>query len=198
MRDEVADEQLGFWFMRHGETWANAHQVACGGDCDESMIDSGREQVRQAATFLSSKGFVPNLIITSPTERNRESAEIVRRELCLKAEIHLEVGLTERMLGEWNYQHHHVVNELILSEAKPKGGESRAQFGERVMICFNNLRDRLFDWPLIIGSRGTARVILEQNHEGTATSFPNGKLMKVSLSQSKRFEVATIERFDSD
>lgn len=181
-------------FLRHGETLANLNQFACGGDQDENLIDSGRQQVREAAGVLQSRGYMPHLIITSPISRTAESASIIKEELNPEAEILYEPALRERLLGDWNGKSHSIVNPLLAAGETPRNGESAADFRDRVARCFNRLLECFERWPLIIANRGHARLLLETVGDSEARFFPNGKILKVSVVRSDEFEVRQIER----
>ncbi len=184
----------GFIFLRHGNTQANTDRVSCGGDCGSQMDDLGRRQIRRAANSLRTRRIVPNLIFSSKLQRTSESAEIIRTELNPGAEILFDTDISERFLGEWNGQSQSITNPLLAAGKTPKGGESRAEFKSRMMVFFNRHLDRFFDWPLIVGSRGNARILLELTQDPDAANFPNGKLLEVHLSQSEGFEVTHIKR----
>ena len=181
-------------FLRHGTTDANQKEVACGGDQDSELTDTGRQQIRQAAGDLRNEGYTPRLIITSTMSRTAESAMIIKQELNSDADILYDSDINERFLGDWNGQSHTVVNPLLLANETPNNGESRAAFRDRVMRCFNRLTNRFEHWPLIVGCRGHARLLLEMVQASDAAFFPNGKILKVRTAQSDEFKVRQIDR----
>lgn len=72
------------YFVRHGETELNAKGIRQGPD--GPLSEFGRRQVAQTAKkFPHSKG-KPKIILSSPFQRARETAEILARELELKIE----------------------------------------------------------------------------------------------------------------
>ncbi len=197
MSDERNDlSHCGFMFLRHGETLANHLQIACGGDREMEIMDSGRQQVKSAATVMRSFDYIPQLIITGSLQRTVESARIVQSVLNPIAEILIDPDLNERFLGDWNGQSHSIINPLMLAGEEPNNGESRAEFRTRLMGSFDRLRKHFTEWPLIIGSRGTARILLEAVQDPGATNFPNGKLLRVHLIETGCFEVKRIERLE--
>ncbi len=197
MSEEHNRDQPGFVFLRHGETEANHRQFACGGDREEPMTDSGRQQVTEAAALLRGRNFTPRMIITGDLQRTAESAEIIRSELNPAAEIVLDPDFNERHLGDWNGQSHSIVNPLMIAEKTPPNGESRAEFRSRMMRCVNRQFERLFDWPLVIGSRGNARILLDMIQDPDAAFFPNGKLLRVEIAPGGEFQVRRIERLEN-
>lgn len=185
----------GFWFLRHGETPAQVTQTACGGDCQMSLNQSGRMQVRAAAALMRESQYVPHLIITSDLDRTVESAQIIQSELNPDAEILIDPDIKERSLGDWNGQSSRVINPQLVAGLTPVNGESRSEFHDRVMRCFNRHLHHLSQWPLFIGSRGNARILLEFVNDFDPANFLNGRMLRVEVKQSSEFEVRNIERF---
>lgn len=182
--------------MRHGETAANYDRICCGGDREMPMIDSGRRQVRTAAEVLRNHRLIPQLIITGDLQRTVESAQIIRNELNPVAQILIDQDLNERHLGDWNGQSQAVINPIMIAGATPSGGESRAEFRSRMNRSLNRLLKHLSNWPLLIGSRGNARVLLEAVQDPDAAFFPNGQLLKVEIAEIGDFAVQNIERLE--
>lgn len=70
------------YFVRHGETELNAKNIRQGPE--GSLSERGREQaLATAKRFPKHKGH-PQIIIASPYERTRETAEIIAKELKMK------------------------------------------------------------------------------------------------------------------
>lgn len=70
------------YFVRHGETEFNAKNIRQGPE--GSLSEKGREQaLATAKRFPKNKGR-PQIIIASPYERTRETAEIIAKELKMK------------------------------------------------------------------------------------------------------------------
>ncbi|MBK1883999.1 phosphohistidine phosphatase SixA [Luteolibacter pohnpeiensis] len=66
--------------LRHGKAEAHGHPL---GDGARELIDRGRKQARHAGNLLKKAGMVPDLVLTSPLVRTRQTAE----EFCKAAEI---------------------------------------------------------------------------------------------------------------
>ena len=182
--------------MRHGETAANHNQICCGGDREMPMIDSGRQQVRTAAEVLRSHQLIPQLIITGDLRRTVESAQIMQNELNPAAQILIDQDLNERHLGDWNGQSHTVINPIMIAGETPNGGESRAEFRSRMNRSLNRQLKHFSNWPLVIGSRGNARILLQAIQDPDAAFFPNGRLLKVEIADLGEFTVQNIERLE--
>jgi probable phosphoglycerate mutase len=69
------------YFVRHGETVLNAQGIRQG--AEGSLSDRGREQALQTAKKFPKHRGRPQIILASPFERAKETAEIISRELHL-------------------------------------------------------------------------------------------------------------------
>lgn len=65
--------------LRHG----TAEDLNPGGDFARNLVEKGRRQARDAASLLKSSGLLPDLVLTSPLARARQTAE----EFCEAAGI---------------------------------------------------------------------------------------------------------------
>src|SRR3989344_1859640 len=90
------------YFVRHGQTENNAKGIRQG--AEGGLSDKGREQaLATAKRFPKHKGH-PQVIISSPYQRTKETAEILGKELNMK--IHYSPLLIERrnpseVIGQW-------------------------------------------------------------------------------------------------
>ena len=189
-------ESRGFYFMRHGQTEANRDNVSSGGDCNVVLTDYGRAQAEQARTILKNKGIVPSAIICASLDRTLETAKIINDRL--KVDILLNDGLTERHLGDWNGQKSVITNRLLRAGKTPPDGESPKTFKTRVVATFTDIVTNDIDQILVIGSRGTARILLEQTNYPTPQDFPNGEIAYISVVVGEKFEVQSAEFVNSN
>ncbi len=65
--------------LRHGK----AEDTSLDGDFSRALVEKGRKQARQAAKLLQSAGVLPDIVLTSPLLRARQTAE----EFCETAGI---------------------------------------------------------------------------------------------------------------
>lgn len=65
--------------LRHGK----AEDFDPRGDFSRGLVEKGREQSRRAATLLKGAGFLPEIVLTSPLLRTRQTAD----EFCTTAGI---------------------------------------------------------------------------------------------------------------
>ena len=136
-----------FYYLRHGETEANAAGTIAG-SLDVDLTPLGREQARLAARALASQPITA--IYASPLRRARETAQPVAEALGLPVTILDEIA--ERNWGDLEGlpRHSHVRG------VKPVGGESTDAFMQRVLAGF-----ALVDaaTPLIVAHSGVYRVL---------------------------------------
>ncbi len=72
------------YFVRHGETILNAKNIRQGPD--GALTPKGRQQALETAKRFPSHKGKPEIIIASPYQRTKETAEIIAKELNLKIE----------------------------------------------------------------------------------------------------------------
>ncbi|MBC7630065.1 bifunctional RNase H/acid phosphatase [Aeromicrobium sp.] len=95
-----AGEPTTVILLRHGVTESTERKLFCGtGGADPGLTQTGEEQARRAAAWLSRLGGV-DAIVASPLQRTRETAAIVSAELSI--EVGLEAGFTEASFGDWD------------------------------------------------------------------------------------------------
>ncbi len=191
----VSTSVRSFMFVRHGETTANEMQVASGGDSEPTLTEFGRKQIYAAADTLNRISEVPVAIVCSENIRSIESAEILRE--VLGGDITRNPLLNERKLGVWNNVDINEVNPMLIAGETPQNGESRAEFRERFFRGLIQHHELLLNHrTIVVGSRGTARLLLEMANKENAAFFPNGNLLRVLIVNSSRFELVDIEYID--
>jgi len=67
------------FFVRHGESEANAQGLSAGSEFDTPLTDAGRAQAQKTGQKLNGRGI--ELIISSTMGRALETAEIIAREI---------------------------------------------------------------------------------------------------------------------
>ena len=178
-------------FLRHGQTSSNLLNIASGGDANPNLTELGCAQAHEAAQTLIRHQITPSLILTSPLARNLKTAEIINEYFHVDSII--DNALRERFLGEWNYVSSDIINPKLIAGETPPNGESKEEFRIRVVKFLSAQTTLYSDLPLLIGSRGIARILLEMVLAKNAHHFPNGKLLKISLVDSEDFQVKTID-----
>ncbi len=70
--------------LRHGQAEDHSPQ---GGDFSRALVEKGVEQARQAARILRSAGILPDLVLTSPLVRARQTADAFTEEAAMPGAI---------------------------------------------------------------------------------------------------------------
>ena len=147
-------------FVRHGATQANVAGLRCGGDLDLPLTDLGCEQAHLAAQQIVRMQPPVGLIVTSDLQRTRETAAIIAGYLQDVA-IAVEADFGERRLGEWNLRPIAETQALFEARCTPPGGESDDEFSDRIARALRRIKLQLPQRPLLVGSKGVARVMGE-------------------------------------
>jgi phosphohistidine phosphatase len=82
------NDGLRLYFLRHG--LADRSAYSGGDDHERPLTGEGKQRMRREAEFMARLGVAPDLILTSPLVRARQTAEIVAARL----------GLTDRLRQE--------------------------------------------------------------------------------------------------
>lgn len=133
-----------FCFVRHGETDWNV-QARIQGQCDLPLNANGMIQARALARGLRQQNFAA--VLSSDLIRARDTAAAVAAVAGL--EVRLSAGLRERHFGifqgltrEEGAQRHAAEHARLAARQPgyiPPGGESLADFRERVLACVQAL-----------------------------------------------------------
>ncbi len=161
MSHVIHDAQAGaglLHFARHGATAPNLAGLRCGGDLDVPLAEAGRQQAHRLAREVAALRPPIGLIVTSPLQRTRETAAIVAAAVP-GIEIVIDPGFTERLLGDWNRRPIAETQPWLEAGLCPPGGESDEAFVARIDAALQRLRPLLDRRPLLLGSKGVARVL---------------------------------------
>ncbi len=126
-----------YFLMRHGESESNRAEVTSTKVAHKSpLTETGKKQVATAVESLKGQGI--DLIIASPFERTRETAELVRDALELPHEaLIFDERIGEVHLGEMDGVSNTEYRRFLLENggwqsARPPGGESWTDVRDRV------------------------------------------------------------------
>lgn len=167
-------------FARHGATSANLAGLRCGGDLDLPLTDTGRQQAQALAQRVAALQPRIGLIITSPLLRTRETAAIVAAALG-GIEQRVLPGWSERRLGEWNLRPIAKTQAALSAGLTPPGGESEAEFSARIRAALAALAPLREARPLVIGSKGVARILGQLAGLPQRLSLGNTELVSLAL-----------------
>lgn len=90
------------YFVRHGETVLNAQNIRQG--AEGGLTEKGRQQAFETAHRFSRHRGHPQVIISSPYQRTKETAEIIAKELKMKIEysdLLVERRNPSEIIGHW-------------------------------------------------------------------------------------------------
>lgn len=90
------------YFVRHGETKLNAQNIRQGSE--GSLTEKGREQALATAKRFPKEIGRPQIIISSPYQRTKETAEIIAEELNMKvkySDLLVEKRNPSQVIGHW-------------------------------------------------------------------------------------------------
>lgn len=176
----MSEERLVLRFVRHGATSANAAGLRCGGDLDLPMTALGHEQAERIAEHVAELDPPVGLIVTSDLLRTRETAAAIARRLPT-APIVVEPAFAERRLGRWNLLPIRDSQAWFESGLTPPGGESEEEFIQRITRAVETLRDELPRRPLLVASKGVARVLGELTGRDELLAPENGDVLEFDL-----------------
>lgn len=154
------DAVLPLRFVRHGATAPNMAGLRCGGDLDVPLTALGRQQAADAARRVAQLEPPVGLIVTSDLVRTRETAAIIAAALP-GVPIIIEPGFAERSLGQWNLRPIDETQPWFEARCTPPGGESDDEFVDRIARALRGIKKQLPYRPLLVGSKGVARVMGE-------------------------------------
>lgn len=168
-------------FVRHGATQPNLDGLRCGGDVDLPMTELGRVQITAAALQMRASGCRVDLIVASDLLRTRDSARIVS-EAFGGVPIEIDAAWRERTLGRWNLRPIAETEHALRAGQTPPGGESRAEFESRIrQVAQRLLSHPSARLPLLVGSKGVARVLRELLGVRDAAPVGNGGVLRLDL-----------------
>ncbi len=176
-------------YVRHGATGPNLAHVRCGGDLDVPLAAEGREQAAETARWLARLEPPIGLIISSDLRRTRETARIIAAELP-GVEIVVVPGLAERHLGRWNLMGIAETQPWLDAGLTPPGGESDEAFTLRVGRAVRSIKPWLPLAPLLVGSKGVARVLDKLVGSPTRSDLGNAEVAEFRLADLPCLETA--------
>jgi broad specificity phosphatase PhoE len=149
-----------FIMVRHGESEGNRERRFTVSP-EVPLTELGRTQASQAAERIA-RIFKPQVIISSPYTRARQTADIIAARLNLPIEVVHD--LHERDLGCFKGHSYDTLREIVQSDPsydprngwswKPQGGESYEDVRTRVVAAVKRLRERFPHDEVVVVSHG--------------------------------------------
>lgn len=124
------------YFVRHGESDANVHNVLCGNLWDAELTERGRGQIKKFCEALSSVKI--DNIVSSPLKRAHQSAMIIKDNITYSNFSVIE-NLKEQSYGEWEGKSFEEIRNDFLSGVNPPKGESHDDFRGRLQDALNEI-----------------------------------------------------------
>ncbi len=117
--------------MRHGRTLMNEKHLIIG-SIDDPLSDVGRGQALQTAGGLKHSK-TPNLIVTGPMARQKETGSIIGKSLDIS--IQIDPRLRERCVGEFEGkpEFEGMLKKFLTEEVPAPGAEPLSEFTHRVL-----------------------------------------------------------------
>ena len=147
-----------FYFVRHGQTDANAMQTLAGAGLDSPLNDTGHSQAKNLAAALKLKITHPlHRIVASHMTRTKQTAEYLAQHLNLPVEHFPD--WREWHLGEWEGQSTPDFIHLLLGDGEPKTGEARKVFYSRIADAWRSVHSDTH--PYLVVSHGAVWMALQ-------------------------------------
>ena len=119
-----------FYFLRHGQTDANAQDLIAGGGWDVDLNPTGIAQAQAAARILQAHAASIRSICSSSMLRTRQTTAIAAVDLRVPTTFNQD--LVEWHVGQWERTSFSAVAPQFLGDGEPPDGETRDQFRIRV------------------------------------------------------------------
>jgi uncharacterized phosphatase len=139
-----------FGLLRHGQTDWNINFLLQG-VTDIPMNRTGIDQIRLAAKAIRREDW--DVVLTSPLDRARQTAEIIQSELGFDSVIEEQL-LIERSFGEAEGLSHEQWRQKYANLDHIPGGESRTELAERSQLLLDNVASKFAGKRVLAVSHG--------------------------------------------
>lgn len=144
-------EPRPFYIIRHGETEANAAQVASGA-VDTPLTALGRAQAHAARAVVEALALKPAFVVHSHLSRARDTALIVNHSLGLPMFEDADIG--EQHFGDLQGRPWDEMRDYRARNIDPPNGEPFAAFHARIIRGVNNAFTRQQGLPVLVSHGG--------------------------------------------
>ncbi len=188
-----ADRPFTLYFVRHGVTEPNFRGFRCGGDLDIPLMDIGCDQAYLLAKQIEKMNLRIGVIVTGSLIRTRQTASIISGVLG-NIPIEVDAHFNERRLGQWNNRPIAETEELLAAKVTPPGGESEADFEQRLTRGLDNLKPYMDRRPLIVSSKGVGRVMNSLLGGEGRMQVGNGEIVEFNVARDHDAMVLKVAR----
>jgi broad specificity phosphatase PhoE len=171
------------YFVRHGLSEANAKKIFAGQRDDSALVEEGRIQAKETAQKIKDEGLEIHKIITSPSRRARETAEIIASELGFGIqEVVVDKRIHEYDMGSLSGKPWGVISSSMLVNAEE--AEDPKVFRERLYSCIKELAKHPEN-ILIVSHGGVGRMLQTIKEDKDTNLFydlplaPNASITKI-------------------
>ncbi|MFA6436613.1 MAG: histidine phosphatase family protein [Candidatus Paceibacterota bacterium] len=171
------------YFVRHGLSEANVKRVFAGQKDDSLLTEEGREQAKKTGKKIVEEEINIDRIISSPSKRALETAEIIAKELKFNlSKIIKDDRINEFDMGSLSGTPWREDFPLLLASAK--NAEDPQTFRDRVYACVKELSE-LSGNTLVVSHAGVGRILETIKQGKDAKSFyglppyPNASVTKI-------------------
>ena len=177
------------YFIRHGESEANAAGVIAGGS-ESPLTEKGIAQAHHEAAVLREKNVVIDTIISSPLSRAYDTAVIIAEEIGYsKDAIVIVDDLSEKVGGTFEGGPIGVLYAAPPDVAKAAGAESFDEFAARMRRANKVVLEKARGTTLVVAHAGVHRMAqclaqgLSPSEMPNMEKVPNGVLMAYPLAR---------------
>jgi probable phosphoglycerate mutase len=188
-----ADRPFTLYFVRHGVTEPNFRGFRCGGDLDIPLMDIGCDQAYLLAKQIEKMNLRIGVIVTGSLIRTRQTASIISAVLG-NVPVEVDALFNERRLGQWNNRPIAETEELLAAKVTPPGGESEADFEQRLTRGLDNLKPHMDRRPLLVSSKGVGRVLNVLLGGPGRMQVGNGEIVEFNVAREHTGMVLKIAR----
>ncbi|MCE9549173.1 histidine phosphatase family protein [Candidatus Nomurabacteria bacterium] len=145
------------YFVRHGESELNAKGIRQGSE--GKLTEKGRNQALQTAKKFPKEKGKPQIIISSPYERTRETTDIIAKELNMKnieySDLLMERKNPSEIIGKWKED---LQVKLIVDQIDKSFHDDNLRYSDEEN--FTDLKNRTKKLLTFIKSRKEKRMIM--------------------------------------
>ncbi len=153
------------YFVRHGESEANARGVFAGQKEDSLLTEKGREQAKITGQLVKSEISKIDKIITSSLKRTKETAEIIAKEIGFDpTDIVIDNHIIEYDMGSLTGTPIKSISSTMLTSAE--NAEDPKAFHDRIYSFLKRL-SQSEETILLVSSAGVGRMLetIKQNRQ---------------------------------
>jgi broad specificity phosphatase PhoE len=174
------------YFIRHGESEANARGITAGSGLDVGLTEHGKYQAQKVGEELKDKKI--GLIVSSPLKRAADTAKIIAETIGYSPdEIAMNELFAERYLGELTGADKQLVKTHFDMGGLPASAETTGTMQERIIKGLEWLKTQDANNIILVSHGGPGRMIrtiYRQEHHSRINSLSkvgNAEILQLSL-----------------